>query len=372
MGQWQLVGVLPHLPGDRAWDFDHIAFAPPTDPRIKEAARNSPAARALLKNFKYPFGYDCEPFGCIVFDGCPKRLRSWEALTDLRNAFAVAAVLHGAQHAVGSANIWFPHYSDYFEFYPVFPSQDGKGLICNGFAGSSYDDPKRFHGQASPDLVRGLLKVGVGDHLLPSLISEWKTKYATVRPQWKQISLFRSLAVAYRAARLPKGCDNLIFDIGIQASLWVSAHECLTHTGPGGRSDLDKVLALLGQARWRSQSLRIKRRQKERPRRLPKGQALPSPKTYVQHLYRRLYDARNDFLHGNPVDVKKAFLGPVTRDVLSIQVAPLIYSAALEAAFLTPSVPKRGRDLREVIRDALRFVPLERALLNTRKQRKRR
>ena len=370
MGQWHLIGVLPHLPSEKSWDFDHIAFAHPSDPRIEEVARNSSAARALLKNFRHPFGYGCQPTGCIVSDDCPKRFRSWEALTDLRNAFAIAAVLHGSQHAVGSANIWFPQYSDYFDFYPLFPSGNGEGLVCNGFAVNSYDDPERFQGQSSPDMARGLLKVGVGEHLLPLLIAEWNKKYARAKPQWRQTSDFRSLAVAYRAARLPKGCDDLIFDIGIQASLWVSAHECLTHPGPGGRSDLESVLTLLGQARWRRRELQIKRQQKERQR-PPRGRTLPNPKTYVQHLYRRLYDARNDFLHGNPVNVRKAFLGPSTRNSLSIEVAPLIYSTALETFLRPPTVPKK-RDLHEAIEAALGFNPLESALLNTRKQRRRR
>ena len=368
MGQWHLIGVLPHLPSEQSWDFEHIAFAHPSDPRIEEIARNSSAARALLKNFKHPFGYDCAPFGCIYSEECPKRLRSWEAVTDIRNAFAVAAVLYGSQHAVGSANIWFPQYSDYFDFYPVFPSRDGKGLVCNGFALNSYDDSDRFEGQCSPDLARGFLKVSVADSLLPLLVAEWKSKYSTPKPEWKQISLFRSLAVAYRSARLPKGCDDLVFDIGIQASLWVSAHECLIHSGHGGRADLESVLKLLGRARWCRKELRVKRRQKERQR-PPRGHFLPIPKTYVQHLYRRLYDARNDFLHGNPVNAKKAFLGPSTRNSLSIQVAPLIYATALEV-FLQPlSAPKRP-DFQEVIREAFGINPLESALSTTKARRR--
>lgn len=80
-----------------------------------------------------------------------------------------------------------------------------------------------------------------------------------------------------------------------------------------------------------------------------------------------LYNARNDFLHGNPVSVKTAFLGPSTRDALSIQVAPLIFSAALEA-FLSPPESRKKRDLQDIIR----AIPLEHALLGTREQRKRR
>ena len=368
MSKWHLIGVLPNLPIDRSWDFEHHAFAHPTDKRLVEVSESSAAARALLKSFKHPFGYGCQPSAYIISDDCPKRFKSAEALADLRNAFAVASILHGWQHAVGSANIWFPQYSDYFDLYPLFPSGDGVGLICSGFALNSYDDADEFTGQPYPDLSasRGSFRVAVGERLFALLIDEWKSKYTTAKPTWKQTAVFRSLAMAYRAARLPKGCDHLIFDIGVQLSLWVSAHECLTHTGPGGRTDLNEVLVLLGKARWRREELKVKRRHKE-GQKLPKGYTLPEPKTYVQHLYRRLYDARNDFLHGNPVDIKTAFLGPSTRDALSIQVAPLIYSAALEA-FLSPPEPRKKPDLQGIIR----AIPLENALLGTRKQRKRR
>lgn len=371
MSQWHLIGVMPNLPIDRSWDFRHLSFAHSSDKRLEGVRARSRAARSLLENFKHPFGRGCSPSAYIVSDDCPKRLRSAEALADLRNAFAVASILYGWQHAVGSANIWFPQYSDYFDLYPIFPSRDGVGLVCDGFALSSYDDANEFEGQPYPDLSssRSSFKVAVDERLFDPLIAEWKAKYATSKPTWKQTAVFRSLAIAYRAARLPKGCDHLIFDIGVQASLWVSAHECLAHSGPGGRTGLNEVLALLGKAHWRCKELRVKRRQVERQKQ-PKG-LRPEPKTYVQHLYRRLYDARNDFLHGNPVGVKTAFLGPATCDALSIQVAPLIYSAALDVALSAP-VPRKKRDLQELIRAAFSYIPLESALLKTRELRRQR
>lgn len=289
-------------------------------------------------------------------------------MADLRNAFAVAAILHGWQHSVGSANIWFPLYTDYFDLYPLFPSRDGSGLICDGFGLNSFDDAAKFKGQPYPDLSKsGFIRVEVGNQLRDQLVEEWKAKYSTPTPSWKQTALFRSLAIAYRAARLPKGCDHLIFDIGVQLSLWVSAHECLTHPGPGKQTNLNEVLTLIGKARWRQKKLRVKRRQvKWRSNGKPK---LTEPMTYAQHLYRRLYNARNEFLHGNPVNVKTAFLGASTRDGLSIQVAPLIFSSALEA-FLSPAQPRKKRGIEEIIEDALRFIPLENALLKTRERRK--
>ena len=365
MTMWTLIAVLPNLPIDKSWELEFFAFAHPADPRLEAICRSSIAAQALLKNFKHPFKRGCRPCAFLMADNCPKRFRSWEAMTDLRNAFAIAAVLHGWKHAVGSANIWFPQYSDYFDFYPLYPSPDGTGLICNGYALNSYDNAAAFEGQPYPDLPgpHGSFRVGVDKSLLNLLTAEWKAKYTISPSSWRQIAIFRSLSIAYRASGIPKGCEQLVFDIGIQLSLWVSAHECLVHPGPNGHAGVNQVLALLGKMQWRRHALSVRRRH------VLRNDKLTKPMTYVQHLYRRLNDARNNFLHGNPVGAKNAFLGPVSRELLSIQVAPLIYCAALEA-MLTVRQPRKKRTTEEIVVAVFRYNPLENALLITREKRK--
>src|SRR5205823_14505671 len=52
------------------------------------------------------------------------------------------------------------------------------------------------------------------------LIQRWRRSIQLKRRSWQSDALFRSLAVAFHAARLPKGSDNELFDLGIQLSLW--------------------------------------------------------------------------------------------------------------------------------------------------------
>jgi hypothetical protein len=51
--------------------------------------------------------------------------------------------------------------------------------------------------------------------------------------------------------------------------------------------------------------------------------------TFVGKLYKELYDARNDFLHGNPVKVSRLFPFNDRRRPLLNLVAPLIYKVLL-------------------------------------------
>ena len=295
------------------------------------------------------------------------RYREWSVIVDLRNAFTIASVCRAWQHKIGNLNVWWPLYSDYFDFYSFRPDPDGTGLVHFGPGLSSYDSASEFSGQPHPDLPTGThwnFDVTPDEELLPPLIQAWKRRVEGKRRNWRSEALFRSLAVAFRAARIAKGSDNQMFDLGIQLSLWVSAHECLVHPGGHGGASLNAVWVLLAKRRWWCRKLRIKSRM--RHNRGEPGKTRPL--NYVQKLYFRLYRARNAFLHGNPVERDLLFIGKTDSDSVFIQVAPLVYQSALEAR-LVPQQERRRRKLEEVIRSAFRFRPLESALLKTKELR---
>jgi hypothetical protein len=152
-----------------------------------------------------------------------------------------------------------------------------------------------------------------------------------------------------------------LYDLGIQLSLWVSAHECLVHPGKKGKADFRKVLSLLGKKHWLYASLRRKTRSLGQPRQTP---AL----NYVQKLYFRLHRARSAFLHGNPVKSDLVFIGKTHSDSLFVKVAPLIYQTALES-MLVKQRRRRFRDKRKAVVFIFQHGHLERALTMTKKRR---
>lgn len=360
--EWKLITVLPNLPLDRAWEFDPFAFVPSTDSRLASIRQNTGAGRALLDNFKDAFGRKREPAALIVSSDANAPI-PWSNIVDLRNAFAISCICNAWQKTIGSKNAWSLLYSDYFDFCPFVAHRDGIGLIQLGFALNSYDKADDFVGQPHADLPGAAwnFHASPDDGLLKVLIERWNRRIRLRRRSWSSDALFRSLAVAYRAARLPKGSDNQLFDLGIQLSLWVSAHECLVHPGKKGKANLKQVLSLLAKRHWLYSTLRRKYRFRGRTRHT-------SGLNYVQRLYFRMHRARNAFLHGNPVKSDQIFIGKTHSDSLFVKVAPLIYQAALESMLIKQRRPK-FRNRRKAVVFIFQHAHLERALATSRKQR---
>src|ERR1700694_5869264 len=129
---WRLIVVLPNLPLKNAKEFAPFAFVPNDDERLKAIRRTTKAAAALLKNFKNNFGRSCPPSALIMHQSAADHFRDWNVVVDLRNAFAIASICRGWQHKIGNLNVWWPLYSDYFDFYPFRPHADGVGLVHLG------------------------------------------------------------------------------------------------------------------------------------------------------------------------------------------------------------------------------------------------
>ncbi|MEY2482993.1 MAG: hypothetical protein QOK24_1521 [Verrucomicrobiota bacterium] len=205
--RWELIAVLPNLPLDRSWDFDPFAFVPNDDGRLATVRRRTRSARALLNNFADAFSRPRRPSALIIRVSADPRFRQWNVVADLRNAFAIACICSGWQKAIGNLNVWWPLYSDYFDFYSLLPHQDGVGLVNIGLGLSSYDDAAEFTGQPHPDIAgeTPYFKAEPDDDLLKVLITAWEKRVNSKRRSWRNLALFRALAVAFRAARLPNG-----------------------------------------------------------------------------------------------------------------------------------------------------------------------
>jgi hypothetical protein len=130
---------------------------------------------------------------------------------------------------------------------------------------------------------------------------------------------------------MPAGPDVTQFHVGRSIALWVSAFEILTHTG-GDKVKLYDVYDRLAAAPWREKQLRHKRHMFYGSK---TKRALPC------WIYGEIHHARNDFLHGNPIDRKHLIVKRSQRNLFNYA-APL-YRMALTGFFLFLSLHQGTR-----------------------------
>ena len=103
--------------------------------------------------------------------------------------------------------------------------------------------------------------------------------------------------MAYHASLMPAGTDPTLYDVGRLISLWVSAFEILVHPGGNDQVNCDKVVDQIEKTEWNLDAMKD----------LAYGvqdheSNTVKKRTLASWLYKGLYECRNKFLHGNPVD----------------------------------------------------------------------
>jgi hypothetical protein len=167
--------------------------------------------------------------------------------------------------------------------------RDNEHLVAStpAFHGGHIVD--QFCGQCAPDLP--VMEVSEIDQpLFRALLIRWKRYYLGKRRRREDRALFRSLNMALHASRLPSGADTVFYDLGRLVALWVSAFEILAHPGHKGKTGPGPVYDLLEQVSYLNPKV---------GRRSFVVQRGSNRRNLPCRVYKRLYVARNDFLHGN-------------------------------------------------------------------------
>lgn len=319
MSEWKPVVVLPNIGLQKAVEGELAALVPTHDARVE----SYPALNSFLSRFTDAFGREINPSILIVPEDVPETILGADALSGFRDAIALSVIPYNRARKIKSPQYFGVFWADYFAMYPWMISKDHDDrLVARTPALFSTDDPKDFRGQSSPELAT--MTVGAIDEpLLTALLKRWREYYTTGDPTWPDIALFRSLNMAFRAAEIPAGTEITFYDIGRSISLWVSAFEILAHPGDGGDVNLSKVYGLLDKVAWHIEA------SKAESHPAYNGKKARISKCNGCWLYGELYRARNDFLHGNPVDMNGLKIDDSGRNLYDFA-APL-YRMALTA-----------------------------------------
>ncbi len=320
MAMWHLAALLHNLPLNSPVGNKYIAVVPSDDIRIAHLAEQD-GFRHLVNSFSDQFGREVRPSLLIAHDRVPKKI---DPIIAFRNILAVSAICHAWENflANGSQLEYFK-YADYFDLYPYSLSKNGDVLIVHSPSILGLDEVNEFRGQTTPEI--GTARSSdhfYDDQLFSALLQKWTDRYIKrSKYSWSTEVLFRSLEMAYRASVIPYQNRASINDYGAHLALWVSSHEILARP-ESENARPDKVLALLTKATFDSARLRATwyRVFSGKNRR---------PASLVEKLYMDMHNARNDFLHGNPITLKSVFPSKKTNRSPLTSFAPVVYKCAL-------------------------------------------
>lgn len=367
---WQIARFLPDLTlpteGTSAWETpglrdalglftDVAAIAPLHDPRVQEALEGDRVASVLAGRFRDPKGRAVEP--CVLIlrrvSGLPQTL---SMIGDLRNAAAFACIAYArAAVTTGNSNFQNAYWSTRFNFHPAEIGEDGKVLVFTPALTGSLGDPGKLVLGTDPRLMASLPLRGADESLARALGMLWVNRYLGKAGQGTQHSraVFRSLELAYLAAQVPGFGSESTMDYGMTIAHWVSAMETLVWPNRRHAKEAD-VWAVLGAALSKDGALQ---------RRVfsVQGKRVSGP----QKLLRVIYQARNDFLHGNALRAKVLELPKKPTTLGVFELPSTIYRMVLfQQLGGRASVTSKSKDheIRTIIQEGMDQSHYERAL----------
>ncbi len=336
MSSWSPIAILPNLSSGKMIEGEVVALACSQDSRTQAICQAAPKFADLLARFTNAFGVAVDPVVLIARDDALPNLTA-DVLLSFRDLVAISIIPYSRSLNTVYRTTNRIVYANSFWLYPWMLGKDNQSLTTSTPAFSGIHVVEAFHGQASPELP--VMQIDDMDTpLLEALLACWKRHYFGERRRWKDRALFRSLNMAVQAALLPAGIGTTIFDLGRSISLWVSAFEILSHPRVSN-AGLFTVYPLLEGVTYCDRKVSRRRYAAYIPewkKRKNKKQNVKEPRRSLPcWIYGKLYQARNDFLHGNRVSVKT--LSPTgTKDGL-FWLAPSVYRLAL-TGFLKLSV----------------------------------
>lgn len=318
---WIAITVLPNIDLESAIDGGCVVIAPQDDARVVALCRDYPHLKAFLGRFADAFGNKLRPAVLLVRkDAAPKAL-DMEALAGFRDAVALSVIPQSRAVALTRPNIQRMNFANTFWLYPWTFNRAYHDLVTATPALLGVHEIRQCSGQATPELAPArLMSSDIDKPLLDALLTRWTQRYMRKRTQWTDVALFRSLNMAMHASLLPGGSEATFYDLGRMIALWISAFEILVHPGKG-QANLARVYQLLDTINWEKKEAGYRRY-------VVHQRSAKTRSTLACWLYGELYKARNDFLHGNPVNVKRLTIRP-KRNLF--QYAAPLYRLALTA-----------------------------------------
>ena len=311
------IDILGHI------SIDDLILLGSDDDRYQQLKKANTFLSKYLDSFRSPFGTKINP-SIVVRDENLAKVNS-DHLVSFRNAIAVSSVIYSRMLSCLRDGATGCTGTDLFDFHPISVSSDGSDFSIRTPNTIGMDNRiDEFKGQTTlsepyPENIR----FESDEDLTLSLLNLIEKKYNKIKDKEFKRRIIRSLEMAYYALRTPFIQLGNKTDFGIGICLWVSAFEIIAYHFKKKRDvNFYDVSDLIKKLQWKSHKLCKKNRATKKPK---TGQKTTLP---VQ-IYKRLYDTRNMYLHGNPIpDGKYEFRTRKNWGTLFFQV-PALYRCIL-------------------------------------------
>jgi len=292
---WEFVTILPNINISKS--YNKIAMVNSEDSRIQYLKENNKVIGNLINCVIDNKGKNIEPSSLIIHKDLTEHENFNELIIGFRNIIAIFYICKGWLQTVSGKtdNVSSTLYSDFYDLAPINIIKDKWFNIYSPALNSMFNNVKDFKIQRNIQLPRDtILYPSVETNIFNSLLSTWHKTYLKNNINHKKRALFRSLQMAYRACKLPS--DNLsnVYDYGTKIGLWISAFEILFHPGGNEYVYCEKVINNL------KKYIKIKENIFKKQCENDDNNEFKSK--IIGKIYKDIYDARNNFLHGNKLE----------------------------------------------------------------------
>ncbi len=306
MTRWVAICVLPGVSLSRnldgasmRLDVGPLSLVTADEARARLISAFSPALEHFLHSFRDEFGKWVEPsvLLCKAADHTTGGTR--EAVAAFRHVIGMSVIPLARARRIGQRSmpggiLW----AESVAIHPWMVGSDGDSLVALTPAQTAFGNVDEFAGSLVPGLRQTrLTESDIDIPLLCALSRAWRGHFSEGKRTAESRALFRSIAAAQEALRLPGGSDVTAEDVGRLSLAWVSAFETLIWPIKN-RAGIDEVTKVIYEIEWFSSRLQKKCRSVISHRK-------SHPVSHPVWIYNNLYVLRNDYAHGNEIVAEK-------------------------------------------------------------------
>jgi hypothetical protein len=355
MDEWTPVLAMPNLDMRGTIECPHAAIVSPTDSRAEKLRHDHPKLTTFLSKFSSQFGEQRWPSLLLLHADAPKSYYTAEAVTAFRDILSLSVVPYARTTRLRFDRPSGLIFTNTFQFYPWMLDKQFEDVLLINPAQMHVHLLEEFSGQTFPEQSQAsIMESDIDVPLAKELLNRWIVRFSGNVVEWKDKALFRSLNMANEAGRLHALTATVFYDVGRSLALWVSAYEILAHPGGTGQSNFGTVSAVIESVKWLHSTLSVAMHV------IPAKK--PQQKVLATWVCKKIYDLRNDFLHGNDVEGPALMLnGKVVIDFAAC-LYRLALTGFLDLHFNLPMPPSEDTEaIGAFIAERKRFNKFQRA-----------